>query len=238
MRVDFHTHILPEIDDGSRSVEQSLEMLAAQKARGIEIVVATPHFYPQEDRPEKFLRRREKAFEKVTGAAKGKGLPEIIKGAEVYYFSGISSWDGLRDFAIEGTDYLLLEMPAGKWTERMLEEVRAIHSRQGLVPIIAHLDRYINIFTAGRTVKKLEEMAVVIQANSSFFTDKKTARLAMKMLKDGCIDIIASDCHNTGTRPPDLDKVRGLLAEKRGAEYINRIEKTEERLLPKFLNIL
>ena len=60
--VDFHTHILPGIDDGSSSAEESLAMLQMEKEQGIDTVVVTPHFYPQEDRPERFLKRRKEAF--------------------------------------------------------------------------------------------------------------------------------------------------------------------------------
>ena len=59
--VDFHSHILPSIDDGSRSVEESIGMLRAMAKQGITHVVATPHFYPQHDTPERFLKRRAEA---------------------------------------------------------------------------------------------------------------------------------------------------------------------------------
>ena len=56
--IDFHSHILPGIDDGSASVEQSIAMLRMEAEQGIDHVVATPHFYPQYDTPEHFLRKR------------------------------------------------------------------------------------------------------------------------------------------------------------------------------------
>ena len=58
MIIDFHTHVLPAMDDGSRSVEESLQMLRMEAEQGIFHVVATPHFYPQYDNPEQFLRKR------------------------------------------------------------------------------------------------------------------------------------------------------------------------------------
>ena len=59
--IDFHSHILPDVDDGSRSLEQSLAMLQMEADQGIRRVVATPHFYAQNDIPEKFLRKQEEA---------------------------------------------------------------------------------------------------------------------------------------------------------------------------------
>ena len=64
---DFHSHILPEVDDGSRSVRQSLEMLRLEGEQGIRRVVATPHFYARQDTPERFLRRRERAWNALRG---------------------------------------------------------------------------------------------------------------------------------------------------------------------------
>ena len=190
---DFHTHILPGIDDGSSSVEESLAMLQMEKEQGASLVVATPHFYPQNDRPEKFLQRRKAAFEQLTEKiSPDDKLPQIILGAEVYYFKGIGQWEGLRDFAIENTNYLLLEMPMVKWDSRMYDDIYDIYRSQGLVPIIAHLDRYINIFNVKGVVDNLSELPVAIQANAGFFLDKSSKRLALKLLKNNVINIFYS----------------------------------------------
>ena len=65
MPIDFHTHILPGIDDGSRNVEMSLRMLAAQREQQVDEIVATPHFYAQKDSVEEFLLRRQRSYEKL-----------------------------------------------------------------------------------------------------------------------------------------------------------------------------
>ncbi|MBR5306150.1 MAG: capsular polysaccharide biosynthesis protein, partial [Oscillospiraceae bacterium] len=79
--VDFHTHILPAIDDGSSSVEESIALLKEEKEQGIDVVVVTPHFYPQNDRPERFLQRRKAAFEQLMEKiSPDDKLPQIILG--------------------------------------------------------------------------------------------------------------------------------------------------------------
>ena len=94
--VDFHSHILPGIDDGSQSVEESLALLRMEAEQGIRRVVATPHFYPRHDTPDRFLRRRARAEEILRDEmAKEPGLPELCIGAEVYFFSGISESDAI-----------------------------------------------------------------------------------------------------------------------------------------------
>lgn len=230
--VDFHTHILPGIDDGSSSVEESLAMLQMEKEQGASLVVATPHFYPQNDRPEKFLQRRKAAFEQLTEKiSPDDKLPQIILGAEVYYFKGIGQWEGLRDFAIENTNYLLLEMPMVKWDSRMYDDIYDIYRSQGLVPIIAHLDRYINIFNVKGVVDNLSELPVVIQANAGFFLDKSSKRLALKLLKNNVINIIGTDCHNLQSRKPNLKAALDVIEQQLGEEYIKRINLAEEKIL-------
>ena len=118
--VDFHSHILPGVDDGSKSVEESLELLRMEAQQGIRHVLATPHFYASHDTPERFLKRRAAAWEKLRAAmANEPGLPEVTLGAEVYYFNGISDSDVLKELTIGKKRFILIEMPLPPWTDRM-----------------------------------------------------------------------------------------------------------------------
>ena len=117
---DFHSHILPGIDDGSSSLEESLAMLRLEKEQGIRHVVATPHFYPSYDNPSHFLAKRDRAeallrreMEEYTD------LPEITVGAETYFFRGMSESDLLSQLTIHGKRCILIEMPNGHWTNEM-----------------------------------------------------------------------------------------------------------------------
>jgi len=232
MPVDFHTHILPGIDDGSRNIEESIKLLSIEKEHGVKAVVATPHFYPHEDTPERFLKRRQNAYEKLMQeTGEDSSLPKIILGAEVYYFKGISEWRGLRDLAVQDTGYLLLEMPLGNWTESMYEDIWGIYNKQGLIPIIAHIDRYIDVFNTGKVMKRLESMPVIVQANGNFFINRKTRKKALNLLKKNDINIIGSDCHNLDVRRPNLNQVAEIIKEQLGEEYLNRINLTEKEIL-------
>ena len=232
MLVDFHTHILPGIDDGSKDIEESIALLQRERSHGVKTVIATPHFYPHEDTPQRFLKRRQNAYEKLMAeTADDDSLPKIILGAEVYYFKGISEWYDLKDLAIQGTDYLLLEMPLGKWTDSMFDDIEGIYTKQGIVPIIAHIDRYIDFFNTNKIIKRLETMPVVIQANGNFFINKKTRAKALKLLKKSGINIIGSDCHNMAVRKPNLGLVEEIITEQLGEEYITRINLTESNIL-------
>ncbi|MBQ8606019.1 MAG: hypothetical protein IJ408_04720 [Clostridia bacterium] len=223
--IDFHTHVLPEIDDGSKSVEESLEMLRIEARQGIEHVVATPHFYANHDLPERFLEKRQKAKKKLEDALETEqGLPKVSVGAEVYFFEGISDCEYLRDMAIEGTDCVMIEMPMKQWSDRSLRELYEIKQKQKLTPIIAHLDRYITPFTAKKTLVSLSELPVIIQVNSRFFTRRTTRGMALRFLREGRIHLIGSDCHDTNARLPDVDKALEVISE-RGISYINYTER-------------
>lgn len=211
--VDWHSHILPGIDDGSGSVEESLGLLEMEAAQGIGLVIATPHFYAQYDQPEIFLKKRAEAAERLLQAAEGKpGLPEIRLGAEVYFFRGMSHSETLSSLAIQGTEYILVEMPQPPWSEDMYRELEEIVSCHGLTPIIAHIDRYIEPFHTCGIPRRLEKLPVLVQANARFLLHRRTKSMALKMVKKGRIHLLGSDCHNLTTRPPRLGLALEVLS--------------------------
>lgn len=233
-RVDFHSHILPGVDDGSRSVEESLEMLRAEARQGIGTVVATPHFYANHDTPERFLRRRAAAWEMLqTAMAQEAGLPEVILGAEVYYFSGISDSDQLHRLTTGQKRYIMLEMPTVPWTQNMYQEMENIYTKHGITPIIAHIDRYISPLRHRQILDRLEELPVLVQANSDFFLRPMTAPLALRMLKEKRIHLLGSDCHNCSTRKPELGRAIEKIEKHLGASALEHLRFYEETVLGK-----
>ena len=222
--VDFHSHVLPGIDDGSKDLEQSLEMLRMEVIHDIDVVVATPHFYPGRDDPESFLKRREQAEKQLRMAmASEDNLPQLEIGAEVYFFRGISQSDLLSDLTIRGTKYILIEMPHGHWPEEYYRELYQIRDRRGICPIIAHVDRYIAPFQTHGIPAKLEQLPVLVQANASFFLNRPTANMAMKMLKKGQIHLLGSDCHNMSSRKPNLGPCFDDIFSKLGEDALEHI---------------
>ena len=234
MITDFHTHILPGVDDGSRSVEMSVQMLEAMAKQGIRRVVATPHFYAHRDTPNRFLLRRAKAENALRQEmAKHADLPEILMGAEVYYFPGMSNSDMLPAMTISGTNYILIEMHDSPWNESMYRELENIRIRQGLMPIIAHVDRYITPMRQHGIPERLQSMDVCVQANAEFFLDWRTNRLAMQLLEDGYIHLLGSDCHNMKRRAPNLEPAVNKIQKKLGDGPLQALAYWEEQILGK-----
>ena len=201
--IDFHTHILPGMDDGSGSIEESIAMLQAEEAFGIERVVFTPHFYASENSPKDFLHRRRESWNALLPYMY-RGLPKVSFGAEVQYFDGITHADGIAALKIAGTPYLLLEMPFRQWEDRMLDDVLELNYQPDTTVVLAHIDRYLS-YTSAQALKRLRDNGVKIQMNVSVFGERRQRRTAMSMLKNGEVHILGTDCHNLGRRPPDWE---------------------------------
>ena len=228
MITDFHSHILPGIDDGSSSVEESLRMLREEWKQGITHVIATPHFYARYDSPEEFLERRSRAEQQLRQAmAEEANLPKVTVGAEVYYFRGISESHALPCLTIEGKRCILIEAPGAPWPEEFYREMEALWVRRKILPIIAHVDRYIGPFRTHGIPERLAQLPVMVQANGSFFLNRATAGMAMRMLKRDQIHLLGSDCHDVHRRPPNLRTAAEKIRQKLGPEALERIREYE-----------
>ena len=224
--IDLHSHILPGIDDGSTCVEESLEMLRQEKEQGVTHVVATPHFYADLDTPDAFFQRRDRAEEELRSALQDHPeLPEVIVGAEVHYFRGISHSDALQKLTIGGTSAVLIEMSQAPWSESAWQELQDIYDRQGLLPIIAHVDRYITPLRSFGIPKRLSQMPVLVQINGDAFTSRGSANMALRLLKEDKVQLLGSDCHGQNYRKPNLGPVRQLIENRLGADALNRIDR-------------
>lgn len=229
MVVDFHSHILPRIDDGSCSVEESISLLRLAAEQGIREVVLTPHFYPQHTTPERFLEKRSHSLRLLREHMDPEqNLPAIRCGAEVYFYSQMSHSDALEQLVIEGTDCVLVEMPMTQWTDRMYRELAQIRENLGLTPIIAHVDRYLGRFRDHGIPRRLAELPVLVQANASFFL---RGSRGMNMLRDRQIHLLGSDCHNLTDRKPELGPAVERIIRKLGADTIAWINRNEWEIL-------
>ena len=188
--VDFHTHILPRCDHGSRSIGMSLAQWELLTRAGFSAVVATPHFYAHEEASvASFLERRDAAAEALL--AETHGGPRLYLGAEVLVFPGLETLPDLHRLCIGGGDILLLELPLGGWSKEHLETVAAI-AEQGITPLIAHIDRY--------PIASLDMLydypALLFQVNVGSLTGLgRKARYFRRMLRAGVVAALGSDLH-------------------------------------------
>ncbi len=230
--IDMHSHVLPAIDDGSKDLEMTLEMLKESYTQGITDVLATPHFYISKNNVERFLEKRNKAYDLVINEIRGKsGYPNVYAGAEVYFFNGISRMDDLDELCINKSRYMLLEMPFNKWSNKVLAEVENIIFDRKIIPVIAHIERYIDFQKGTDNIESLFSLDVIIQLNASFVNYIFTRGKAMKWINNNVVQLLGSDMHNTDSRPPNLGKAYEYIRKKLGNDAVAKINDLGKEIL-------
>lgn len=218
--IDLHSHILPQMDDGSKSPEESVKLFELLQGQGISLVAATPHFYPSQEAPEDFLVRREKSVAKLPETVASR----LLLGAEVAYFPGMGSCDALIPLQLGSTGLILVEMPFCSWTDRMISDVCAIPSQLGLTPVLAHINRYRGKSQFPKYCGQLMENDVLFQCNAEAFLPGLQGRWALQQVKRGHVHFLGSDAHNLTSRPPKLDQAIRLIEKKLGAEVLDALD--------------
>lgn len=233
--IDFHSHILPGIDDGAKNAETSLAMLSMAAAQHVDVMIATPHFYASHDRIERFLEKREVAWQKLQNAVAetetADAYPKLYTGAEVAFFDGISRADDIRKLTIAGTNILLLEMPFVPWTAKQVDEVDTLMRERGFQVMIAHLERFLWMPGNKKQIDRLIALPVIVQINAEAFDGFLHTRTLVKLFKEHKAHVLGSDCHGAHHRIPNLADGRALIAKKAGRDILDRIDTDGERLL-------
>ena len=227
--LDFHSHLIPGVDDGSKDLSMSMGMLDMWKEQGVRHICATPHFYADMNNPAHFIEKRNAAYATLVNAISQTpdpgSYPSISLGAEVYYFRGMSSCEDISSLCLQGTRFILVEMPFHPWSDYMIREVSDLSSR-GLIPVAAHIERYMKIQSRSK-MNDFLDTGIMIQCNASFFLSPKTRRKAMRMIADKTIDFIGSDAHNLTSRAPNIGPAEAAIIKKLGEDALGHIRKNE-----------
>lgn len=227
--IDWHSHILPQIDDGSRNVLESIELLKMLHQQNVDTVLATPHFYADNESVDSFLERRNNSFLKLE-SSNLPDSPQIILGAEVRYYNGISRLNEIGKLTVENNKILLLEMPMVKWTEYTVRELIELSSNTKIKIMLAHIDRYLKIQN-NDVWGRLVQNGILIQLNASFFVDLISRRKALGMINDGVPFFIGSDCHGVKSRPPYIGKAFDIIRKKYGDDILQQINEYSRSVL-------
>lgn len=227
--IDFHAHILPDLDDGSQNIEMSEQMLKLSKDQRINVIAATPHFYARHMTLKNFLKKRDAAYNSIVKKASRFGI-HLLLGAETAFFTGIGNAAEIANLTISGTSLFLLEMPFRKWNSSDIQETEKLLDR-GLTPIIAHIERFLPYQRDKKIFDELYSLPVLIQVNAETLINWKTRRLALKLFEHNTAHLLGSDCHNISTRPPNLALGRKIMEKKLGSSYLSRIDRLGEEIV-------
>lgn len=201
--IDLHTHVLPEMDDGAKSVSESLEMLSSAFSQGVRTCVGTPHAFLHKDHAlELFLERRQKSVSVLRAAMEESALPlpELFLGAEVFLDHDIHDIPGIEKLCIGETPYMLVELPFTNYNPYWSEWLHSL-TLKGILPILAHIERYA---AAERILADFAGMPIAFQLNASLVSTFYGKRFFKKLLSGDVPCLFSSDMHNTKTRKCEM----------------------------------
>ncbi len=212
--IDIHCHILPEFDDGSKSKQMSVEMCRMAAESGVTDIVATPHTYNLFDTAEYFERYRERMWYMSDKLKKERIPVKIHEGAEVHVTDDFFHNPDFGKFTLGESEYILIEYSFSRCTiEYAVKAIKAVKA-QGLVPVIAHPERYLYTVKDYDFVNRLAEHGVHFQVNLGSVIGelgKEQMRLAKEIVNSGMASFLASDAHRTEFRNTDFTRMLACL---------------------------
>ena len=228
--IDIHTHILPGIDDGSKTIEESIEISRKAKDAGVNTIVATPHIL---ERPsESNWQRVRDSFKSVKQRLRVKRVDiDLILGAEFFISPDLpKTIKENRELSINnGNKYVLIELPMNEiphFTEQTIFELLL----QGIVPIICHPERYIEIQKDANKLSNLIRKGALTQLNSGSLMGrygKKVQKTAKTLLAHNLIHMIGSDVHSVSKGSYSLlqsvKQATKVVGKKRAKEMVTAI---------------
>lgn len=222
---DIHCHILPAVDDGSQSLEQSVAMLDIASKNAIHTIILTPHNKP--GRHHLHAESMERRRRELAAAAEEAGISiALYDGSELFYRMGLS--EELRKgeaHTMAGSRYVLLEFRPADDYDYLRNGVYELLS-EGYLPIVAHAERYRCLTEHPERVEELYGMGAYIQLNAGSIMGELgfgIKRFTKGLLKKELVHFVATDAHDTAKRRPDLKKCADHIVKKYGQMYARRI---------------
>jgi protein-tyrosine phosphatase len=200
--IDIHTHILPGIDDGSETLEDSIQMIKQAIDIGVKIICATPHVL--NDPSLAFEEKINQAYQfLLSQVRKRKLMVKLILGSEIYLRQDISSLNRFNFFSFNQTGkYILLELPVGlipPGVDRLIYDLRL----DDITPIIAHPERSIGEKNQIKEFEKFVHLGAMIQINAGSLLDhfgSTSRKMANLLLRQNLVHFLASDAHDPYSR--------------------------------------
>lgn len=230
--IDFHTHILPNIDDGSKSVEETFNLVKEAELAGFDKIISTSHY--MEEYYEVENKEREIWINAINEklAAQNSNI-HIFMGNEIYITENIIKLleDG-KASTINNSNYVLFEMPLNA-KPMNLYDVLFEMLRFKLVPILAHPERYIFVQKDPEMIYDLIEKGVLMQCNYGSIIGQygKRAKIIMnKLLKNDMVHFLGTDVHKEGTVYTKMDEILSELRNIVGEQKLEELTSTNPEL--------
>lgn len=230
---DMHTHILPEFDDGAKSVDEGLELINCLKNQGVTNICLTPHFYSNEMSAKDFAEERNAAFNSFL-----LHIPNdvsVVLGAEVFVTGYLFMNDDLSELTYGKSSYILTEFSySSSFSEKTLNKLVRLIENHRLTPVLTHVERYKTLMSDISVLQELRDMGVIIQTNTVSCTEKAPffkRRKLLKLISDGMIDILGTDTHSfVHNTPESYSQAVDLITEKCGSRAVRRMMQNAEKI--------
>ena len=220
--IDIHIHMIPGVDDGSRSLEMSLAMARMAYETGVDHMIVTPHSYP--GMYENYAgERMELKYRSLKEAIKAQGIPlRIYRGMEI--FGTEDTVEMLKEkkvWTLNHTRYILIEFGFHEEAD-YVSGILADCAKEGYKPIVAHPARYSFVQQDPQLIYEWVDKGYGIQLNKDSIlgaNGKRCQDCALSLLRHGLVHCVASDAHRMGWREPNMDTVTDALEREFGEEY-------------------
>lgn len=230
--IDFHSHILPYIDDGSKSFDMSFDMLKLAESQGTKYICATSHFIPEELEQNKKIYYEK--FEGLVHLTKSKNIGvSILPALELYLHPDLPMlYSEKKIWGINLTPYLLIELPMQQfplYTEDIFYKLRL----KGAHPIIAHPERNLKIMKDERMLKSLLEQGALAQINAGSLSGiygKDIQRFAEHLVDRNMIHMVGSDAHDNYKRTTGMENAFNTIKQK-NPELYNWIHENQYNII-------
>ncbi|WP_071460928.1 tyrosine-protein phosphatase [Bacillus massilinigeriensis] len=230
--IDIHSHILPGIDDGAKTVEDSLLLARAAVKEGISAIIATPHH--RNNRYENSKQKIASAVEMLDEVLKKEGIPlKVLPGQETAIYGEIvEDYEKGEIMTLNGTSYLFLELPAGhvpRYTERLLFDLQV----KGLIPIIVHPERNAEIQERPDILYNLVEKGALAQLTATSIAGKFGKRVkafSAQLLEANLVHFIASDVHDLEKRSFRMREAFEVIESSYGSDMVYLLKENAELL--------
>jgi protein-tyrosine phosphatase len=222
--IDLHSHILPGIDDGAKSLDESVEIALAAVADGVEVLAATPHV--RDDYPTT-ADTMEALVGELRRALVREGVPlDVRKGGELAltWLDRLSDGE-LRRFGLGGNPgYLLVEFPYYGWPMRLPDSVFRLQTR-GITLVIAHPERNADVQAAPEKLRPLVDAGALVQVTAASVDGRlgsKAKETGLDLVERGLAHVLASDAHHPSVRAGGMDAAFDAIGDEELARWLSR----------------
>lgn len=232
---DIHTHVLFDLDDGPGTLEESLDLLSTMKAQGVQRIFCTSHYRSPHFSVEwSEIQSRFAELSESIAALPGS-YPGVTIGAEVRISEELT--EDIRTETVPtlgNSSYVLIELPGHDIPESAVDTIYELQVR-GYRPILAHPERNMAVQRDLDWIDKLVDMGLYLQLTADCLKRKPGRQhmadtVAWHILKQGKAALIASDAHNTTSRPPTLADAYEYIGQQVGHETVGELKRNADAI--------